>query len=95
MAPRLVHKSTPANNRTARSQPYRIANPATVIKVRSQCASKADRYGHLFPDDLDAVADAFDSAADDLRTITRSPRSRLERESSLSWLFKVGLFSVG
>jgi integrase len=29
-----------------------------------------DRYGHLFPDDLDAVADAFDSAADDLRTAT-------------------------
>lgn len=29
-----------------------------------------DRYGHLFPDDLDAVADAFDeAAADDLRTI--------------------------
>ena len=32
-----------------------------------------DRYGHLFPDDLDAVADAFDNAAqttaDDLRTI--------------------------
>jgi integrase len=27
-----------------------------------------DRYGHLFPDDLDAVAAAFDSAADDLRT---------------------------
>jgi hypothetical protein len=27
-----------------------------------------DRYGHLFPDDLDAVADAFDSAADQLRT---------------------------
>jgi site-specific recombinase XerD len=27
-----------------------------------------DRYGHLFPDDLDAVADAFDSAADRLRT---------------------------
>ncbi|GEM_PF-2518115 len=22
-----------------------------------------DRYGHLFPDDLDAVADAFDVAA--------------------------------
>jgi integrase len=29
-----------------------------------------DRYGHLFPDDLDAVADAFDSAADALRTAT-------------------------
>jgi hypothetical protein len=29
-----------------------------------------DRYGHLFPDDLDAVADAFDSAADALRTVT-------------------------
>lgn len=28
-----------------------------------------DKYGHLFPDDLDSVADAFDSAADDLRTI--------------------------
>lgn len=29
-----------------------------------------DRYGHLFPDDLDAVANAFDeAAADDLRTI--------------------------
>jgi integrase len=23
-----------------------------------------DRYGHLFPDDLDAVADAFDTAAE-------------------------------
>jgi integrase len=33
-----------------------------------------DRYGHLFPDDLDAVADAFDvaaqSTADALRTVT-------------------------
>jgi integrase len=29
-----------------------------------------DRYGHLFPDDLDAVADAFDAAADALWTIT-------------------------
>lgn len=27
-----------------------------------------DRYGHLYPDDLDAVATAFDSAADSLRT---------------------------
>jgi hypothetical protein len=26
-----------------------------------------DRYGHLFPDDLDAVADAFDAAAGGLR----------------------------
>jgi integrase len=29
-----------------------------------------DRYGHLFPDDLDTVADAFDSAADAVRTVT-------------------------
>jgi integrase len=29
-----------------------------------------DRYGHLFPDDLDAVATAFDTAADGLRTAT-------------------------
>jgi integrase len=28
-----------------------------------------DRYGHLYPDDLGAVATAFDSAADALRTI--------------------------
>ena len=28
-----------------------------------------DKYGHLFPDDLDAVADAFDTAADALRTV--------------------------
>ena len=32
-----------------------------------------DRYGHLFPDDLDRIADAFDAVvettADDLRTI--------------------------
>jgi integrase len=28
-----------------------------------------DRYGHLLPDDLDAVADAFDTAADALRTV--------------------------
>jgi integrase len=29
-----------------------------------------DRYGHLYPDDLDAVATAFDSAADALRTVS-------------------------
>ena len=29
-----------------------------------------DRYGHLFPDDHAAVADAFDCAADALRTAT-------------------------
>jgi hypothetical protein len=28
-----------------------------------------DKYGHLFPDDLDAVADAFDTAADVLWTV--------------------------
>jgi hypothetical protein len=28
-----------------------------------------DRYGHMFPDDLDAVANAFDTAADALRTM--------------------------
>lgn len=27
-----------------------------------------DRYGHLFPDDLDQVSDSFDAAADQLRT---------------------------
>ena len=28
-----------------------------------------DRYGHLFPDDLNAVADAFDAASNGLRTV--------------------------
>jgi len=32
-----------------------------------------DRNGHLFPDDLAAVADAFDAAADALRT-TGAPK---------------------
>lgn len=27
-------------------------------------AETLDRYGHLFPDDLDTVADALDAAAD-------------------------------
>jgi hypothetical protein len=31
----LVHKSTPGQQRTSRSQPYGIAQPATVIKVRT------------------------------------------------------------
>jgi integrase len=35
-----------------------------------------DRYGHLFPDDLDAVAHAFDSAADALRTIRDTSRTK-------------------
>ena len=45
-----------------------------------------DRYGHVFPDDLDAVADAFDSAADgDLPS-----RRQLERKCVLSRPFRVG-----
>ena len=39
-----------------------------------------DRYGHLFPHDLDAVATAFDSAADALRTavaLSQSQRSEI------------------
>jgi hypothetical protein len=40
-----------------------------------------DRYGHLFPDDLDAVADAFDTAADALRTINSRP-SQARRAAS-------------
>ena len=40
-----------------------------------------DRYGHLFPDDLDAVAHAFDSAADALRTITALRPGRSARKS--------------
>jgi hypothetical protein len=41
-----------------------------------------DRYGHLFPDDLDAVATARDSAADDLRAIG-APRVTQSEAKSL------------
>lgn len=44
-----------------------------------------DRYGHLFPDDLDAVASAFDAAArtaaDGLRTVTRLKPAGVEAKS--------------
>ena len=48
--------------------------PKTVQTFGGHSSLKVtmDRYGHLFPDDLDAVADAFDAAAkstaDALRT---------------------------
>jgi hypothetical protein len=46
---------------------------ANVKVVQKQLGHKTavltlDKYGHLSSDGLDAVADVFDSAADDLRT---------------------------
>ena len=41
-----------------------------------------DRYGHLFPDDLDAVATAFDTAADGLRTVVPLNASRPPRKGA-------------
>jgi hypothetical protein len=35
MAPPLVQKSALVNTRTARSKPYRVADPATVMRVRA------------------------------------------------------------
>jgi integrase len=51
-----------------------ISSGANVKVVQKLLGHKTatltlDRYGHLFPDDLDAVADAFDSAAGDLRAV--------------------------
>lgn len=51
-----------------------ISSGANVKVVQKLLGHKSavltlDKYGHLFPDDLDSVADAFDAAADDLRTI--------------------------
>ena len=51
-----------------------ISEGANVTVVQKLLGHKSavltlDRYGHLFPDDLDAVADAFDTAADALRTV--------------------------
>lgn len=44
-----------------------------------------DRYGHLFPDDLDAVASAFDAAArttaDALRTVRASKPTAVDRKA--------------
>lgn len=44
-----------------------------------------DRYGHLFPDDLDAVANAFDAAArtaaDALRTVRASKPTAVDRKA--------------
>ncbi len=42
-----------------------------------------DRYSHLLPDDLDAVATAFDSAADHLRTARCNSSRWLRFENSL------------
>lgn len=52
-----------------------ISEGANVKVVQKLLGHKSavltlDKYGHLFPDDLDAVADAFDTAADALRTVT-------------------------
>ena len=51
-----------------------ISEGASVKVVQKLLGHKSavltlDRYGHLFRDDLDAVADAFDTAADALRTV--------------------------
>jgi integrase len=51
-----------------------ISSGANVKVVQKLLGHKTavltlDRYGHLFPDDLNAVADAFDAAADGLRTV--------------------------
>jgi integrase len=47
------------------------ANIKVVQKLlgHKTAALTLDRYGHMFPDDLDAVANAFDTAADALRTM--------------------------
>lgn len=50
-----------------------ISSGANIKVVQKLLGHKSavltlDKYGHLFPDDLDAVAAAFDTAADGLRT---------------------------
>jgi hypothetical protein len=53
-----------------------------------------DRYGHLFPDDLDAVADAFDTAADALRTIGGPEHSQAPSKGGLSCVAGTGFEPV-
>jgi integrase len=47
-----------------------------------------DKYGHLFPDDLKAVATAFDAAADPLRTAT-VPKLVAVDKQPLTWWWQV------
>ena len=53
-----------------------------------------DRYGHLFPDDLDAVASALNTAAqaiaDELRTIATSSAREGGRKTLLNWVAGAG-----
>ncbi|WP_308179326.1 hypothetical protein [Mycobacteroides abscessus] len=55
-------------HRTCSGPRYRIKSGANIKVVQKLLGHKSavltlDRYGHLFPDDLDAVADAFDTAS--------------------------------
>ena len=52
-----------------------IASGASVKVVQAQLGHKTatmtlDQYGHLFPDDLEAVAEALDAAVQALRKST-------------------------
>ena len=52
----------------------RVQRQGAAAATRHKTATMTlDRYGHLFPDDLDSIADAFTaaaaSAADGLRTV--------------------------
>jgi integrase len=54
-----------------------IASGANVKVLQALMGHKTatmtlDRYGHLYPDDLGKIAEAFDTAADELRTIRQS-----------------------
>jgi integrase len=53
-----------------------------------------DRYGHLFPDDLDAVANAFDAAADALRTIGSPKRNQAHSKVGLTRVAGTGFEPV-
>jgi integrase len=64
-----------------------ISSGANVKVVQKLLGHKTavltlDRYGHLFPDDLDAVAAAFDSAAGALRAIGPSNAIRPPRKGA-------------
>ena len=68
-----------------------IASGANVKTVQSQLGHKTatmtlDQYGHLFPDDLDDVADKMD----DLVSGCAQNRSRPGRKYTLTCLFCCG-----
>jgi hypothetical protein len=73
-----------------------IASGANVKTVQSQLGHKTatmtlDEYGHLFPDDLDDVADKMDDPVSRCAQKCAHKGNRSGRKHTLTWAFLVEL----